>query len=204
MDQMRWMRGAVAAALVIAAILPAGAAAQDRIQPVDSLRLIQSISPRSGPVGTPVEVHSDNMPLEAKFHVGVGATRSGFESLYEATQLGLGEIAVTLPIPNAVTRERAIVFVAFNAVFSPIAMSRPFHVTDAQGRFQRTGHVAGTDGPCLSFRDMDGFAYELVGAVRGLGSGVEIVLEAEYVGESTCVDGATIRVVEWAPTPDAE
>lgn len=203
MVQMRWMRAAAVAALAVAAILPNGTPAQDRIQPVDSLRLIQSISPRSGPVGTPVEVYSDNMPLEARFHVGVGATRSGFESLYEATQLGLGEISVTLPIPEAVSRERAIVFVAFNAVFSPIAMSRPFHVTDERGRFERTGEVLSTDGPCVRFQDLDGFAYELVGAVRGLRPGAEVVLEAEFVGESTCVDGATIRVVEAAPAPDA-
>jgi hypothetical protein len=188
--------------LSLAVSVPVGAEAQERIAPVDSLRQIQSISPRSGPVGTPVEVYSDNMPLEARFHVGVGATRSGFESLYEATQLDLGEISVTLPIPSAVSRERAIVFVAFNAVFSPIAMSRPFHVTDEQGRFQRTGQVVSDDGPCVSFRDQDRFMYELVGAVDRLRSGDEVVLEAEYVEESTCVDGATIRVVEATPAPD--
>ena len=177
------------------------AAAQQRVAPVDSLRQIQEISPRSGPIGTPVQVYTDNMPLEAKFHVGVGATRSGFQSLYEATQLGLGEIAVTLPIPSAVSWERAIVFVAFNAVFSPIAMSRPFHVTDDRGRIQRTGQVDATDGPCVSFRDQDRFAYELIGNTRGLSVGDEVVLEAEYVGESTCVDGAVIRVLEFRSRP---
>jgi hypothetical protein len=174
---------------------------QDRIQPVDSLRQIQSISPRSGPVGTPVQVYSDNMPLEATFHVGVGATRSGFEALYEATQLGLGEISVTLPIPEAVSWDRAIVFVAFNAVFSPIAMSRPFHVTDERGRIQRTGTVVTTAGPCVVFRDTDRFVYALVGRTQGLEEGQQLVLEAEYVAESTCVDGATIRVVEVRPAP---
>lgn len=201
MVQMQWRRAVMVVALAGAVTFPTSAAAQDGIQPVDSLRLIQSISPRSGPVGTPVEVYSDNMPLEAKFHVGVGATRSGFEALYEATQLDLGEISVTLPIPDAVSRERAIVFVAFNAVFSPIAMSRPFHVTDEQGRLQRTGQVTSTNRSCVSFQDEDGFDYELVGAVQGLRSAAEVVLEAEYVGESTCMDGATIRVIEVAPAP---
>ena len=204
MMQMRWTRWLTcAAAWTLAVGVPATSGAQQRIQPVDSLRLIQSISPRSGPVGTPVEVYSDNMPLEARFHVGVGATRSGFESLYEATQVGLGEIAVTLPIPDAVSRDRAIVFVAFNAVFSPIAMSRPFHVTDEQGRFQRTGHVVETGGACVSFRDGDRFMYELQGDVAGLQPGEAVVLQAEYIGESSCVDGAAIRVVEIAPAPEA-
>ena len=203
MMQMQWMRRLAFAALTVAVGLPTSVGAQGRVQPVDSLRVIQSISPRSGPVGTPVEVYSDNMPLEASFHVGVGATRSGFESLYEATQVGLGEIAVTLPIPSAVSRDRAIVFVAFNAVFSPIAMSRPFHVTDEQGRFQRTGEVVSTGGGCVSFRDGDRFMYELRGEVGDLQPGEAVVLQAEYIGESSCVDGAAIRVVGIAPAPEA-
>lgn len=191
----------VATILAAALCVPSPTAAQEWIEPVDSLRQIQSIMPRSGPPGTLVEVYSDNMPLEARFHVGVGATRSGFESLFEASQLGLGEISVRLPIPETVSRERAAVFVAFNAVFSPIAMSRPFHVTDEQGRLRRTGEVEGVDGPCVVFRDEDGFLYELVGALEGLTRGRAITFEALYVDESACVDGSTVRVVEVVP-PD--
>jgi len=186
---------------VAALATPVPGVAQQRLAPVDSLRQIQSISPRSGPIGTPVQVYSDNMPLEARFHVGVGATRSGFQALYEATQLDLGEIAVTLPIPTAVSRERAIVFVAFNAVFSPIAMSLPFHVTDERGRLQRTGEVTGTEGGCVTFRDMDQFRYELVGRTEGLSPGDAVILEAEYVGDSACVDGTTLRVLEVRAAP---
>lgn len=197
----RWALGTTLIGVVLVALQPASAEAQQRIEPVDSLRQIQSIAPRSGPVGTPVEIYSDNMPLEAKFHVGVGATRSGFEALFEATQLGLGEISVTLPVPNAVSWERPIVFVAFNAIFSPIAMSGPFHVTDERGRIQRTGQVLSNSGSCATFEDVDGYAYELVGSTSGLRTGQQVVLEAEYVDESACVDGATIRVVEVRPAP---
>lgn len=191
----------VTVVLVLAALEPVEAQAQQRIAPVDSLRLIQSISPRSGPVGTPVEVYSDNMPLEARFHVGVGATRSGFEALYEATQLDLGEIAVTLPIPEAVSWERPIVFVAFNAVFSPIAMSKPFHVTDGEGRLRRTGHVVSSAGACTTFRDIDGYLYELVGATDGMRAEESTVVDAEYVDESGCVDGVVLRVLEAHAAP---
>ncbi len=206
MDRMfdwlpKGLTGTVLAVGVLTAGLPGPVEAQRRIQPVDSLRQIQSISPRSGPIGTRVEVFSDNMPLEATYHVGVGATRSGFESLYEATQLDLGTISVTLPIPEKVSSERAIVFVAFNAVFSPIAMSRPFHVTDAEGRIRRTGTVTRTDGPCVTFRDVDRFDYELTGDTGLLESGAEAVVTAEYLGESDCVDGALIRVIEVRPAP---
>jgi len=191
-------RGGVVAlaGLVCAGVWPLpGVEAQEWIRPVDTLRVIQSITPRSGPAGTLVEVYSDNMPLEAKFHVGVGATRSGFEALYEADQLGLGEIAVVLPIPEAVSWERPIVFVAFNAIFSPIAMSRPFHVTDERGLISRVGEVERVGGPCVVFRDQDRFRYELTGdRTSSLEPGDHVTIEAEYVGESACVDGATIRV----------
>lgn len=205
MDQLeavrRWALRTTLIGVGLLALQPAVAGAQQSMEPVDSLRQIQSITPRSGPVGTPVEVYSDNMPLEAKFHVGVGATRSGFEALFEATQIGLGEISVTLPVPRAVSWERPIVFVAFNAIFSPIAMSRPFHVTDERGRIRRTGQVLSNSGACPTFEDADGYAYELVGSIAGLRAGQQVVLEAEYVDESACVDGATIRVVEMRPTP---
>lgn len=197
----RWALGITLMGVVSGVFHPASVEAQQRIEPVDSLRQIQSITPRSGPVGTPVQIYSDNMPLEARFHVGVGATRSGFESLYEATQLGLGEIAVTLPIPPAVSWDRPIVFVAFNAIFSPIAMSGPFHVTDDRGRIQRTGEVLSNSGTCPTFEDVDGYAYELVGATSRLRPGQRVVLEAEYVDESACVDGATIRVMAVRPAP---
>jgi hypothetical protein len=195
-DWLAWRRTAGFLTLaVVMTGLPRSAEAQRRIQPVDSLREIQSISPRSGPIGTRVEIYSDNMPLEATYHVGVGATRSGFESLYEATQLDLGTISVTLPIPEEVGWDRAIVFVAFNAIFSPIAMSKPFHVTDGDGRIQRTGTVTRTAGPCATFRDLDRFDYELTGETGGLEIGQEAVISAEYLGESDCVDGAVIRVL---------
>lgn len=197
----RWALGTSLIGVVLVALQPALAEAQERVEPVDSLRQIQSITPRSGPVGTPVEIYSDNMPLEAKFHVGVGATRSGFEALFEATQLGLGEISVTLPVPQAVSWERPIVFVAFNAIFSPIAMSRPFHVTDDRGRIKRTGQVLSNFGACATFEDVDGYVYEVVGSISGLRAGERVVLEAEYVDESACVDGATIRVMAVRPAP---
>ena len=127
--------------------------------------------------------------------------RSGLESFYEATQLDLGEIAVTLPTPSALTHERAIVFVAFNAVFSSIAMSKPFHVTDERGRLLPTGEVISTGGACVGFRDVDGFAYELLGATAGLQSDEDVSLEAGFVAESSYVDGATIRVFEVSRTP---
>ena len=69
----------------IALLTPNGAEAQRRVAP-DSLRMIQEIEPLYGPRGTVVTVYTENLPLQAKVHVGVGATRTGFEALAEGEQ----------------------------------------------------------------------------------------------------------------------
>ena len=71
--------------LAVALALPGDVDAQRRVAP-DSLRMIQEIEPLHGPRGTVVTVYTENLPLQAKVHVGVGATRTGFEALAEGEQ----------------------------------------------------------------------------------------------------------------------
>ena len=172
------------------------AAAQRMLDP-DGIRHIQTVEPRSGPRGTLVEVSTLNLSLQAKVHVGIGATQTGFESLAEAPQGELGEISVSVRIPETAPSDRAVVFVAFNAIFSPIGMSDPFHVTDDDGLLRRTGRVVREegDGSCLSFRDGDDFPYRLTGNVDALRPGAEAVIEGSYTEGGPCGPGDTIDVV---------
>ena len=57
-----------------------------RYATIDSLRHIQSVEPRLGPPGTRVEIYTENLPPQAKIHVGIGAMRAGFEALGEGDQ----------------------------------------------------------------------------------------------------------------------
>lgn len=160
----------------------------------EEIRHIQSISPRSGPPGTLVSVSTLNLPLEARVHVGIGAVREGFEALAEAEQGRLGEIAVRVQVPETTSWERPIVFVAFNAIFAPIGMSDPFHVTNDEGMVRRRGQVISDADDCLTFRDEDDYSYELTGDVEGLEPGMQVQVDGVYFDTGPCTDGPTIGV----------
>jgi hypothetical protein len=175
-------------------------AAQRRVAP-DSLRQIQQVEPMYGPPGTEVTIFTENLPLQARVHLGVGATRTGFEALIEAEQGMWGEVSGTITIPETAPFDRAVLLVAFDAIFAPIGLSAPFHVTRPDGTLQRTGRITDEGVECLAMRDADGFLYSLVGNTGGLAEGQAVVVEARYVEMSTCAQGTTLDVVQVMPPP---
>jgi len=172
--------------------------AQRRVAP-DSLRHIQQVEPLHGPPGTVVTVFTENLPLQAKVHVGVGATRTGFEALHEAEQGMWGEVSATITIPETAPWDRAVLLVAFDAIFAPIGLSDPFHVTRVDGTLQRTGQITDEGVECLAMRDTDGFLYTLLGNIGELEAGDEVVIEARYVEASMCMQGTTLEVLRLVP-----
>ena len=194
----------VVAALAVAvlAVLPNASEAQaHRNTAVDSLRQIQEMAPSFGPVGTEVHISTLNLPVQAKVHVGYGATRTGFEALFEVQQGVWGDIEATLTVPETAPWDRAISFVAFNAVFSPIGLSEPFHVVNENGHVRRTGTVTDELGECVSLRDEDGYLYALTGDITGaLSNGDGIVVEGVYSPSSPCHDGSTIAISSFTPS----
>ena len=107
------------AAIAFLGLLASPADAQRRVAP-DSLRQIQDVQPMYGPPGTEVEIFTENLPLQAKVHLGIGATRTGFEALIEAEQGMWGEVGGTITIPETAPWDRAVLLVAFDAIFAPI------------------------------------------------------------------------------------
>ncbi len=189
--------GACAAALLAAA--PAAAQAHTTAA-VDSLRQIQSISPTFGPAGTRVHLSTLNLPVQAKVHVGYGATRTGFEALFEVQQGMWGDIEAELTVPASAPWDRAIVFVAFNAIFSPIGLSEPFHVLNEDGLVRRTGTVTEEADGCVTLRDQDGYLYALTGdLVRTLSVDDLVTVDGTYAPTGACLDGSTIGVVAVRP-----
>ncbi|MDA0327956.1 MAG: hypothetical protein O2958_02925 [Gemmatimonadetes bacterium] len=193
------------AAAILLSFLAAGfsageAAAQRRVAP-DSLRHIQQVSPLHGPAGTVVTIFTENLPIQAKVHVGVGATRTGFEALFEAQQEMWGEVSATVTIPESTPWDRAVVLIAFDAIFAPIGISDPFHFINPQGFLRRTGRITDEGVECLAMRDTDEYLYTLIGATDGLAAGEPVVIEGEYVETSTCMQGTTLRVTRVLPPP---
>lgn len=191
-----------AATLLIGLAAPTGVDAQRRVAP-DSLRMIQQVDPLYGPPGTEVTVYTENLPIQAAVHLGVGATRTGFEALFTAEQGMWGEVSGTITIPETAPVDRAVLLVAFDAIFAPIGLSEPFHVTRPDGTLRRTGQVTDEGVECLGFRDGDGYLYTLIGNTDGLEAGDEVVVDARYVEASICQQGTTLEVVRTAPVSGA-
>jgi hypothetical protein len=166
---------------------------------VDSLRHIQEMAPTYGPVGTRVEISTLNLAVQAKVHVGYGATRTGFEALMEVPQGMWGDIAADLTVPPDAPWDRAIVFVAFNAIFSPIGLSDPFHVVNGEGLIRRTGRITDESSGCLMLRDQDGYLYALSGDLGEAEVGDEVVVDGAYAPRGACHEGSTITVARVGP-----
>ena len=165
-----------------------------RIVRADSLRLIQSVVPLSGPPGTEVSVSSENLPLAARIHIAVGMLHAGFETIGQAEQGEWGEISASVRIPVTATWDRPLYVIALDGVFSPIGMSDPFHVTNVDGMIQRAGSISDEGGPCLTLRDENDLLYALTGDLGAFRSGDDVVVEGIYSGTSSCLDGSTIDV----------
>lgn len=188
------------AALAVLAVAPTTVDAQRRVAP-DSLRMIQQVDPLYGPPGTEVTVFTENLPIQAAVHLGVGATRTGFEALFTAEQGMWGEVSGTITIPETAPVDRAVLLVAFDAIFAPIGLSEPFHVTRPDGTLRRTGRVTDEGVECLAFRDTDDYLYTLIGDTGDLEPGDEAVVEARYVEASICQQGTTLEVTRVLPPP---
>lgn len=187
--------------LAVATLVPPASAQHPKSGAPDSLRHIQIVEPRSGPIGTTVRVHTENLPLQAKIYVGVGATHDGWEELAEVPQGELGEVTAVVAIPDFATWDRPLVFIVFNGVFSPIGISDPFHVTDEQGHVRRSGQVEtgpNADGQCARFRDADDYLYWLTGDVPSMPVGEPVDLEGRYTHMGPCGDGDTVEVIRLA------
>lgn len=160
----------------------------------DSLRQIQTMEPRIGPPGTEVSLYTENIPLQARVVVGLGAIGTGFEELGTGDQGEFGEIGATVSVPETATWDRAVVFIIFNGNFAPTGLSDPFHVTDDAGRIQRTGTIAGQENGCVTFEDRDGYFYTLAGDVGDAAAGDYLVVEGAASRSVACPHADTIEV----------
>ena len=114
----RRFRSLAVAAVVLVFVAPALAAQAHRtaVAP-DSIRKIQHLEPRSGPPGTVVAIHTENLALQARVVLGVGAIGTGFEELGEAEQQEMGEVTASVRVPDSATWDRPLVFIIFNGNF---------------------------------------------------------------------------------------
>lgn len=183
-----------AAALIGLWTTPILAQAHTTAAAPDSIRRIQHLEPRSGPPGTMVSIHTENLPLQARVVLGVGAIGTGFEELGVAEQQELGEVTASVRVPETATWDRPLVFIIFNGNFSPTGLSDPFHVTDPDGLIYREGEITSEGDGCLAMRDGDGYLYTLTGATEGLEPGDAVAVEGRFFALSDCAQGETLHI----------
>ena len=201
MHRCRRLRLLGGVALALAPLTAGDACAQAHPNPAtpDSLRQIQMMEPRMGPPGTEVSLYTENIPLQARVVVGLGAIGTGFEELGTGAQGEFGEIGATVHVPESATWDRAVVFIIFNGNFAPTGLSDPFHVTDGDGRVQRTGIVLAREAGCVTFEDRDGYAYTLTGDLGGSGPGDHLIVEGTASRSVACPHADTIEVDRLEP-----
>ena len=200
MYDQRSRRHAIAlAGAVVLLIVTADFASAQRLIRADSLRQIQTVVPLHGPPGTTVEIASENLPLAARIHLAVGAIHSGFETLGEGSQGEWGDVSGSIRIPESAPWDRPLYVIALNGVFSPIGLSDPFHVTNADGMVRREGRITEEAESCLTLRDEDDLLYALTGDLGAFRAGDEVIVEGVYSETSACMDGSTIGVVRIVP-----
>ena len=190
----RVLSGTIALPLLLSTAAAAAAQAHPNPATPDSLRQIQTMEPRMGPPGTEVSLYTENIPLQARVVVGMGAIGTGFEELGAGDQGEFGEIGATVNVPESATWDRAVVFIIFNGNFAPTGLSDPFHVTDAAGRVQRTGTIVGEENGCVTFEDRDGYMYSLAGDLGDAEPGDSVILEGAVSRSVTCPQADTIEV----------
>ena len=122
-----------------------------------------------------------------------GSHGTGFENWAQAIRASSERSA---PPAGAETGagKRAVVFIIFNGNFAPTGLSDPFHVTDADGRVQRTGTVVGEENGCVTFEDRDGYLYTLAGDLGDAEPGDSVILQGTVSRSVACPQADTIEV----------
>jgi len=207
-----------AALALILAGAPGGAAAQlpaptpggspgqpNAVLTPASLQRIDTVEPSLGGVGSEVRVHAEYIDRLGKVMVGVGWVGEGYEVLGDAVQGRWGDVEADFEVPGSATWDRPLFVLLFNALFAPVAISQPFHVTDDRGWIRRTGRVLeGTDG-CRMLEGEGEIRYALAGEARGLASGAEVAVEGSLgpgPDSAACPAAHTITVRRVDPAPE--
>ena len=132
-----------------------------------------SVSPKVGSTGTQVTVLGRDLPAVTPVHVAIGGTRSGFEALSFSLTDEFGDLEVSVEVPDWAEPNRIHRFIIFDAYFQPIAYSKVFHVTDAEGLIWRRGEITHRNTRCAVLLTGEGEDHVLIGDVEVLRIGAK-------------------------------
>lgn len=179
----------------------------DRALIGDVTRHIPSLSPLSGPHGTEVSVRMPGLVPYRNYQIAIGETQGcGYEICSPVTANARGVVTATFPVPDWTHTHHYEVVMIMGEDFAPIAVSDPFHVTDADGLVQRTGVVGSVWPGCPSLETEGGVTYALVGekARTLLASAGHVMIITGRVVDSTCTLQYALEVETMELVPAGE
>ena len=200
-----------ASAAILWGAMATSATAQDlpNLPLPDEEQLVQgrsvSASARVGSPGTQVTVRGRDLPGVTPVHVGIGGIRSGFEDLSLSLTDEFGELEVSVEVPDWAQPNRIHRFIIFDVYFRPIAYSKEFYVTDAEGLIWRRGEITHRNTRCAVLLTGEGEDYVLIGDVEVLRIGAEYNVrgrvgdDAERCGDHVASQ-ASIAVISIEPS----
>jgi hypothetical protein len=149
----------------VAVCIAGPVAAQVVDSPIGQIhRHVKSMQPFTGPHGTEISIWTDGLQPNTNYHLAFGEMQGCGYQICDPTRTNArGELAATLVVPDWAHTQHFEVVLIMDESFTPMAVSDPFHVTDAEGLVQREGKIGEAWPGCASLETEDGVSYALVG-----------------------------------------
>jgi len=152
------------------------------------------LSPRSAPVGAPVQVSMGELPPGTVILVGFGGIGTPHEILTETRVDGQGRFSVSVRIPDwAEVNQNHFFYMAFSDQ-RPRVFSDPFVVSAPDGTIRISGQITSEGVGCLVLRGSNDALFSLTGNVGTPAPGARVVVEGKVLERSSCTQGVTIEV----------
>jgi hypothetical protein len=185
---------------------PTAAQVESGVSPIGQVHHhIRLISPVTGPHGTEVRVWADGLQENQNYQIAIGEMQGcGYQICTPVRSNANGELVATAVVPEWAHTNHYEVVMILGEDFVPLAVSDPFHVSDADGLVTREGTIATAWPGCASLETEGGVTYALVGPrARTLlaSQGHEMVIEGRIV-EGTCTQQYAIEVVSMELVPE--
>ena len=167
---------------------------------------LTTVITRSGPTGSQMTVHAQQLPANRDIQIMMGALRDGFEIVQTTRTDDMGRIqgqdSIRVTVPDWVRTDRPYLVMITDLQYHPLAAADMFHPTTPEGVITRMGVVKLEDPKCpVLVADGSDEWYVLVGNTARLIAGEKMAVRGKVVSTGPCGAMTTIEVAETRNPP---
>src|SRR5687767_11255876 len=167
---------------------------------------LTTVITRSGPTGSVMTVHAQQLPPDRDIQIMMGALRDGFEIVQTTRTDDMGRVqgqdSIRITVPDWVRFDRPYLVMITDLQYHPLAAADMFHPTTPEGVLSRTGVVKLEDPKCpVLVADGSDEWYVLVGNTARLIAGEKMAVRGKVVPAGQCGQMTTIEVQETRNPP---